>query len=111
MMGETSVKTKTDVIDLIICFLMDHEKYMDRMMQRLEKLVETLSKEGYGFEHNQAHRVPTRPQLDAFTLTITNPDDFDVKSLKIEWETKHEDPSIMGHGMNLKKNEHTIGKD
>ena len=87
---EPALKTKTDVLDLIISFLMEHEKQMDHMLQRLEGIVETLSKSGRYIEQVSASQYPKESQPNSFTLTITSPDNFEgMKSLNIEWGTKH----------------------
>ena len=86
MSDEPSQKTKTDVLDLIISFIREHEKRMDEIVERMEKLTERA--------HRGRNRIATETvnapysQADVFTLTINNPDDYDkIKSVKIEWET------------------------
>lgn len=44
MKDEPSLETKIDAVDIIIIFLVEYEKHMDHMLQRLERSVETLSK-------------------------------------------------------------------
>ena len=102
MEDEIPVKTKTDVLDLIISFLMDHEKRMDQITRRLETLIDKKSKIGNNLEQDQAHHL-TRPQANAFTITITNPVNFkEMKSLTIEWETKQEDHAYTDRSIILK---------
>ena len=108
MKDETSIKTQVDVLDLIISFLMSHEKRMDQIIQRLERLVETASRRDYYLEDEQTHRVPPRQQK-TFTLTIANPVGFnEMKSLKVEWGSKDGEPANEDQSLILKKMEHTI---
>jgi len=86
---EPPFRTKTDVLDLLISFLREHEKQMDHMLQRLERVVETLSKMEPPIEHPSAHPPLGEPRPSPFTLTITNPERFeDLRSLNIEWGGK-----------------------
>lgn len=86
MTDEASQGTKTDVLDLIISFIMEHEKRMDEIVDRLERLSKRMSRSS-----NLAN--PRRPResrydSDIFTLTISNPEDYDkIRSVKIDWET------------------------
>jgi len=83
---EPPFKTKTDVLDLLISFLREHEKQMDHMLQRLEKIAETLPKRERHVEQLSVPPPSEKTQPRPFTLTITNPEHFeDVKSLNIEW--------------------------
>lgn len=87
--NEPSTKTKTDVLDLIISFLMEHEKQMDQMLQRLEGLVETLSKRGDDVERTPTPKHRTGLQPNSFKLTVNNPGSLaEMRSLKIEWGPK-----------------------
>lgn len=86
MSDEPSQKTKTDVLDLIISFIREHEKRMDDIVERMERLSERA--------HRSRNRIATKTvktpysKTDVFTLTISNPDDYDkIKAVKIEWET------------------------
>lgn len=86
MSDEPSQKTKTDVLDLIISFIREHEKRMDEIVERMERLSER--------EYRSRNRIATETvktphsKADVFTLTIRNPDDYDkIKAVKIEWET------------------------
>jgi hypothetical protein len=86
MSDEPNQKTKTDVLDLIISFIREHEKRMDEIVERMERLSER--------EYRSRNRIATETfktphrKADVFTLTISNPDDYDkIKAVKIEWET------------------------
>jgi len=106
---EPSIRTKTDVLDLIISFLMEHERRMDQTLQRLEGIVETLSRGARPIGQPLAPRHPRLGQPDAFTLTINNPNDFeDMRSLKIEWGEKRETGNEDGV---VRKIERPVGKD
>ena len=86
--GEFSFKTKADVLDLVISFLMEHEKQMDQMLERLERIVENLTREHY-IENVPRQNYPIETQPHSFVLTITNPATLrDMKSLTIEWGRK-----------------------
>lgn len=89
MTDEPSAKTKTDVLDLIISFLMEHEKQMDQMLRRLERLVEALPKRGDYVECTPTPKSRTGLQPNLFKLTVNNPGSLaEMRSLKIEWGTK-----------------------
>jgi hypothetical protein len=86
MSDEPSQKTKTEVLDLIISFIMDHEKRMDQIVERMERLSERTYRSSKRIA-TQTIRAP-HDEADIFTLTISNPDDYDkIKAVKIEWET------------------------
>lgn len=92
MTDEPSFKTKTDVLDLIISFLMEHEKQMDQMLHRVERMAETLARRDLYTEQAPVRNNPAVLQPHAFTLTINNPESFrELKSLRIEWGSKHGD--------------------
>lgn len=88
MTDEPSLKTKADVLDLIISFIIDHEKWMDQIVERLERITDKLPSNS-----NRIDNVPTPqnraiPQPDVFSLIINNPKDFDkINSIRIDWET------------------------
>jgi len=83
---EYSTKTKTDVLDLIINFLMEHEKQLDQMMERLESLIQILTKGSNEDKRTQAIERHQEPPSKSFTLNINNPGSFDrMRTLKIEW--------------------------
>lgn len=114
MTDEPSLNTKTDVLDLIISFLMEHEKQMDQTLQRIERITETMSMSAHHSERAPKPNQPIWLQPHAFTLTITNPDRFkELKSLKIEWEAKRGDDDDINPDadMIVRKFERSIGKD
>jgi hypothetical protein len=81
--NNSSADSKTDVLDLIINFLMEHEKQMDHLIRRLETLLEELTKNGSINRSRSDHTE--NAQTPAFKFTISNPDNFKEKSLEIEW--------------------------
>lgn len=86
MSDEYSTKTKTDVLDLIINFLMEHEKQLDQMMERLENLIKILTKGSNEAIQTQSIEEHHEPPSKSFTLSINNPGSFDrIRNLKIEW--------------------------
>lgn len=88
MTDEPSIKTKTDILDLMISFLVEHEKQMDEMLQRLEGIVEKLSVKGRRIEGGPAS-PPSGERPGSFTVSVTNPGNFEhIRSLSIEWGTK-----------------------
>ncbi|MDH5792694.1 MAG: hypothetical protein OEZ44_10975, partial [Candidatus Bathyarchaeota archaeon] len=44
MSDEPTLRTKTDVLDLVIGFIVEHEKRMDEMVARMESMVEKMSR-------------------------------------------------------------------
>jgi hypothetical protein len=110
--GEPSFNTKADVLDLIISFLMDHEKQMEQMLERLERVVETLTRE-HDIEQAPRQNYPIETQPHTFVLTITNPATLeDMKSLTIEWGGKPRSLTDTGSDtdMTVRKIEHSVGK-
>lgn len=92
MSDEPPMKTKTDVLDLIINFLMEHEKQLDGIVERLETLVEERPGNRLQIDEPQKVEPVTITQPDSLTLTINNPDGSrKVKSIKIEWEETNTD--------------------
>ncbi|UCH57890.1 MAG: hypothetical protein JSV18_03020 [Candidatus Bathyarchaeota archaeon] len=88
MNDEVDLKTKTDVLDLVISFLMEHEKKMDLIVQRLERISERLSRSRYSTTKSTSPLYPPNSKPGTFTLTINNPDNFErIKSIKIDWKT------------------------
>lgn len=86
MSDEPPMKTKTDVLDLIIGFLMEHEKQLDSIVERLETLTE---KPGNRLQMDELQKADatTIAQPDSLTVTINNPDGArKIKSVKIELE-------------------------
>ena len=87
MTDEPNLRTKTDVLDLVISFMIDHEKQMDQMLERIEGVAEKLSSRDTRTNHISNPIETTRHQPDRFTITIDNPDHFGpIKSIKIDWE-------------------------
>jgi len=86
MSDEPPMKTKTDVLDLIIGFLMEHEKQLDSIVERLETLTEK-PRNRLQIDEPQKSDAVTITQPDSLTLTINNPDGArKIKSVKIELE-------------------------
>ena len=90
MSDEPTLRTKTDVLDLVIGFIVEHEKRMDDMVTRMESIVEKMSR---GLQRTGvAPTIPHRRQPDSFTLTISNPENYDkIKSIMVEWETEQKE--------------------
>jgi hypothetical protein len=87
MSDEPPMKTKTDVLDLIIGFLMEHEKQLDGIVERLETLTEEKPRNRLQIDEPRKEDPVTIAQPDSLTLTINNPDGArTIKSIKIEWE-------------------------
>jgi predicted Zn-ribbon and HTH transcriptional regulator len=87
MTDEPTLRTKTDVLDLVISFLMDHEKQMDQMLERIERIADRLSSKGTRINPLSADVETTGYQPDKFTITIDNPENYgSIKSIKIDWE-------------------------
>lgn len=87
MSDEPPMKTKTDVLDLIIGFLMEHEKQLDGIVERLETLTEEKLRNRLQIDEPRKEDPVTIAQPDSLTLTINNPDGArTIKSIKIEWE-------------------------
>ncbi len=86
MTDESSLQTKTDILDLVISFVMEHEKRMDEIVERLEQLSARMARMSYrGKQPDSFDSILRKP--DVFTLTINNPEGYDkIKGIKIEWE-------------------------
>ena len=82
-------KSKTDVLDFVISFIVEHEKRMDHYDREA------------GEDHGEAREEEVRsqgtkrespvkvdnPEPGTFTISIHNPEDFDpIKSIRIEWK-------------------------
>jgi adenylate cyclase class IV len=95
MTDEPTLRTKTDVLDLVISFLMDHEKQMDQMLERIERVADKLSqKRGYT-KHQSAPIETTEYQADKFTITIDNPENYGpMRSIKIDWDKPQQDVDL-----------------
>jgi uncharacterized coiled-coil protein SlyX len=89
MSDEPTLRTKTDVLDLVIGFIVEHERRMDQMVERLERVAEKLSR---SIQHTNASLPDPSLQPNHFTLTIDNPDYYEkIKSVSVEWETGRKD--------------------
>jgi hypothetical protein len=86
MADESSLQTKTDILDLVISFVMEHEKRMDEIVERLEQLSARMARMSIrGKQPDSFDSILRKP--DVFTLTINNPEGYDkIKGIKIEWE-------------------------
>ncbi len=86
MVDKSSRQTKTDVLDLVISFVMEHEKRMDEIVERLEHLSARMAMMSIrGRQPDSFDSILRKP--DVFTLTINNPEGYDnIKGIKIEWE-------------------------
>ncbi len=86
MADESSLQTKTDILDLVISFVMEHEKRMDEIVERLEQLSARMARMSIrGRQPDSFDSILRKP--DVFTLTINNPEGYDkIKGIKIEWE-------------------------
>ncbi|MBA7600519.1 hypothetical protein ES703_07575 [subsurface metagenome] len=86
MADESSLQTKTDILDLVISFVMEHEKRMDEIVERLEHLSARMARMNIrGRQPDSFDSILRKP--DVFTLTINNPEGYDnIKGIKIEWE-------------------------
>jgi adenylate cyclase class IV len=95
MTDEPNLRTKTDVLDLVISFMMDHEKKMDQMLERIERVADKLSqKRGYT-KHMSAPIETAEYQADKFTITIDNPENYGpMRSIKIDWEKPQQDVDL-----------------
>jgi len=86
MTDESSLQTKTDILDLVISFVMEHEKRMDEIVERLEHLSARMARMSIRERQPDSFDSILR-KPDVFTLTINNPEGYDnIKGIKIEWE-------------------------
>lgn len=87
MTNEPDLRTKTDVLDLVISFLMEHEKQMDMMLERIENLTEKLS-----LQQNNSVIPPSIADIEGIPpsklrISIDNPEGYGpIKSIKIDWD-------------------------
>ncbi len=87
MRDEIGMKSKTDVLDFVISFIVEHEKRMDQMTMRLEKITENLGKRRYAVKKAKSPMKIENPEQGTFTITIHNPEEFDpIKSITIDWK-------------------------
>lgn len=87
MTNEPDLRTKTDVFDLVISFLMEHEKQMATMLDRIEKITERLAhQQGYSVIPSSIADIEGIPP-SKLTIAIDNPEGYGpIKSIKIDWE-------------------------
>ena len=80
------VNTKTDIMDLLISFFIEHEKQMDIIIERLERILEKANKNGYQFAKTLSPLNISPSEYGKFTFAIENPEDLKkIKSIKIDW--------------------------
>ena len=95
MTDEPNLRTKTDVLDLVISFMMDHEKQMDQMIERIERIADKLSKNRGYAKHQSTPIETTEYQADKFTITIDNPENYGpMRSIKIDWDNPQQDVDL-----------------
>lgn len=90
MIEEPSINTKTDILDLVISFLAEHEKQMDQMIRRLERTAEAQSRRSQdsAYAPETGHSTEVKP--NSFTITINAPNDLKhLKRVTIEWNEDH----------------------
>ncbi len=89
MRDEIGVKSKTDVLDFVISFIMEHEKRMDHITERLERITEKLGKRRYAVSKSKSPVKIENPAPGIFTISIHNPEEFEaIKSIRIDWKDK-----------------------
>ena len=87
MRDEIGTKSKTDVLDFVISFIVEHEKRMDHMTERLERVTEKLVKKRYSVRKTESPVKIDNSEPGTFTISIKNPEDFDpIKSIRIDWK-------------------------
>ena len=114
MRDEMGVKTRTDVLDFVISFIVEHEKRMDQMTERLERITENLGKRRYAVRKAESPVEIDRPEPGTFTITIHNPEDFDpIKSVRIDWKDTRRifHPDDLGFDSILHDIEYTLRDD
>ncbi len=85
MTDEPTLRTKTDVLDLVISFMVEHEKQMDQMLERIERVADKLSSKRTRVNPLSAAVETTGYRPDK--LTIDNAENYGpIKSIKIDWE-------------------------
>jgi hypothetical protein len=86
MRDEIGVKSKTDVLDFVISFIVEHEKRMDHISERLEKITEKFGKRRYAVRKTESPVKIDNSERGTFTISINNPEDFEpIKSIRIDW--------------------------
>ncbi len=89
MRDEIGVKSKTDVLDFVISFIMEHEKRMDQITKRLEMITEKMGKRKYAVSKSESPVKIENPAPGIFTISIHNPEEFEaIKSIRIDWKDK-----------------------
>jgi uncharacterized coiled-coil protein SlyX len=114
MRDEIGVKSKTDVLDFVINFIVEHEKRMDQMTERLERITEKFGKRRYAVRKAKSPVKIQNPEPGTFTITIHNPEEFEpIKSIRIDWEDKEKRfyPDEVELDSILKDIEYTLGDD
>ncbi len=120
MRDEIGMKSKTDVLDFVISFIVEHEKRMDHMTERLERITEKLGKKRYAVKKVQSPMKldsPVKvdnPKPGIFTISIHNPEDFEpIKSIRIDWKGtgKIFHPDDLEFDSILKDIEYTLRED
>jgi hypothetical protein len=80
MRDEIKARSKTDVLDFVISFIVEHEKRMDIITERL-------GKKRYSVRNTGSPVKIENPEPGTFTITIHNPEDFEpIKSVRIDWK-------------------------
>ena len=114
MRDEMGVKSKTDVLDFVISFIVEHEKRMDQMTDRLERITEKLGKRRYAVRKTESPVKVDNPEPGTFTISIHNPEGFDpIKSVTINWKDsgKAFHPDDLEFDSILKDIEYTLRDD
>ena len=87
MRDEIGVKSKTDILDFVISFIVEHEKRMDKITDRLEKITKTIGKKRHTVIKQKPPVKIENPNPGTFIISIRNPEGFEpIKSIKIEWD-------------------------
>jgi hypothetical protein len=89
MTDEPTLRTKTDVLDLVISFMVEHEKQMDQMLERIERVADKLSSKRTRVNPLSAAVETTGYRPDKLTITIDNTENYG--SIKIDWEKPERD--------------------
>jgi hypothetical protein len=80
MRDEIGVKSKTDVLDFVISFIVEHEKRMDHMTERLERITENLGRRKYAVRKTESPIKSIRIDWKD-TRKIFHPDDLEFDSI------------------------------
>ena len=88
MSDEPTLKTRADILDLVIGFIVEHEKRMSEMVEKLERIADKLAKSSQRTDGAKNVWEIRREDSNLFTLSINNPEGYEnIKSVKVEWET------------------------